>query len=233
MVQRLLIFGLAVALLYLPTSAVADWSDNFDSYAAGTKMDNVGGWAGWDNVSSAAGTISDVQALSRPNSMSVSNGAGSDAVHPFSGYTSGTWVFTAWQYLPDNLDGLTYFIINNEYNHSGPYDWAIEDHMDPTSGMVYEAVRDPNGLNPLPIVWNQWVEIRTEIDLDNDWMEHYYNNQLLASGVWAVDGGLIEIQNVDLYAPHNVDVYYDDLSLVPEPSAILLLFAGTLMLRRR
>ena len=45
------------ALIWMPTAALAQWSDNFDSYDAGTKMDGVGGWAGWDDDGTAAGTI--------------------------------------------------------------------------------------------------------------------------------------------------------------------------------
>jgi hypothetical protein len=218
----------------MPASAIAQWDDNFDGYPAGTKMDGVGGWYGWDNVSSAAGTITNSRALTAPNAMMVSNTAGSDAVHPFSGYDSDKWVFTAWQYIPSDLDGMTYFIINNEYSHGGAQDWAIETHMDPTTGLVNEQIHDPDGNNALPIIFDRWVEIRTVIDLDNNWMEHYYDQQLLAEGVWNIrTGGLIEIQNVDLYAPHDVDVFFDNLSLLPEPASCLLLLAGTALVWRR
>lgn len=210
----------------------AQWGDDFDSYANGTLLYNVNGWTGWDDSSGAAGTVSDAQSLSGPHSISVSGT--SDAVHPFSGYSSGVWTFTAYQYIPDNLDALTYFILNNEYNHGGPYDWGIEMHMDPATGLVNEAIHDPNATVTTPIVYNQWVEIRTLIDLDNNYMENYYNGVLLASGDWNIrTGGLVELQNVDLYAPHSVAVYYDNLSLVPAPGGLAVLGMGLCALRRR
>lgn len=223
------------ALIWMPTAALAQWSDNFDSYDAGTKMDGVGGWAGWDDDGTAAGTISGAMSLSAPNSMEVSNSAGVDAIHPFTGYDAGTWTFTAWQYVPRDLDSLTYFILNNEYQHGGPQDWAIETHMDPATGLVNEAIHDPGGASALPLIYDEWVEITVDIDLDNNYMYHYYDGDLLAEGQWNIrTGGLIEIQNVDLYAPHNTGVFYDDVSLVPEPASCLMLLLGaSFVLRRR
>ena len=213
--KRFMIACCAATLLAgLPAMAVAQWSDNFDAYANGTVLHNVGGWFGWDNVQSVAGVVTDVQWRSSPHSISINGGDG-DAIHPFTGYSSGQWVFTAWQYVPSNLDAFTYFIINNQYNHGGPYDWAIENHYDPLTGNVHDHIRDPNAFNPLPLIYDTWTETRVEIDLDTNTMEQYYDGQFLSGGVWnAWMGGPVEIANVDLYAPHNVAVYYDDLTLV-------------------
>jgi hypothetical protein len=223
-----------VALMALPAGVMADWSDNFDGYADGTKLDNIGGWAGWDNVPAAAGTVSSLQSLSAPHSISVSNDLGVDAVHPFSGYTSGAWTFTANQYIPSGLDSLTYFILNSQYNHGGPYQWAIEMHMDPSNGMVNEQIRDDTGTMATPIVYDQWVEIRVDFDLDANTVDAYYNGVQIVTGTWATASyPARNFENVDLYAPHNGTVYYDDLSLTPEPTSLLLLGLGGLLLRRR
>lgn len=226
----------AAMLAWLPATAQAQsyWYEDFDGYTSGTRLDNVGGWFGWDNTSSAAGTVSNTQSQSPANSIAVSNTFGNDAVHPFTGYNSGVWVLTAQQFLPSDLDGLTYFIVNNEYNHGGPHDWAIEMHMDPATDLVNEQLRDPNGTNAVPVVYDQWVEIRIVADLDNNLMQSFYNNQLVASGSWNNGSGFIEIQNIDLFAPHANAAFYDNISLVPEPaSALLLLPVLGLALRRR
>jgi hypothetical protein len=230
---RMLLLGAAALWICLP--AVAQWSDNFDSYPNGTVLDNVGGWFGWDNTPACAGTVSNAQSLSTPHSISVSNTLGNDAVHPFTPLTSGAWTFTAHQYIPSGLDGITYFILNNEYNHGGPYEWAIQMQMDPGLGMVNEQLRDPGGATAAPIVYDAWTEIRVEFDLDADTCDAYYNGALIASGTWLTGAyTTLEFANVDLYAPHNEPVYYDDLSLVPEPaSCLLLVLAAAAGLRRR
>ena len=212
--------------------ALADWADNFDAYALGTRLDNVGGWFGWDNVPASAGTVSDAQSLSSPHSIAVSNTLGDDAVHPFTpALASGAWTFTAHQYIPSGLDGLTYFILNNVYNHGGPHQWAIEMHMDPVTGLVNENI---HGGTTAPIVYDCWTEIRVEFDLDANTFEAWYNNTSLVSGAWATPTyPTVEFANVDLYAPHAEAVYYDDLSLVPEPASCLLLLAALGLCRRR
>ncbi len=222
--------GSTLALLVACSAASAQWADDFDSYPNGTLLYEVNGWTGWDGASGAAGTVTNAQAFSAPHSIAVS-GTG-DAIHPFSGYDSGVWTFTAYQYIPDTLDALTYFILNNEYNHGGPYDWAVEMHMDPSTGMVTEIVH--NDGSAAPILYNEWVEIRTLIDLDSNYMEAYYNGTMVASGAWNIrTGGLISLQNVDLYAPHIETVYYDNLSLVPTPGTLAALGLVVCAPRRR
>lgn len=226
------LFMMSCAVLAMTAAAHADWSENFDSYDAGTKLDNIGGWFGWDNVSSAAGTVSDEFALSGPNSLGVSNTLGSDAIHPFGPYDSGSWVFTGHQYIPSGLDGLTYFILNSVYNHGGPYEWAIEMHMDPGTGMVNENI---HGGTTTPIVYDSWVEVRVEFDLDADTFDASYNNVSIASGTWtSASYPTLAFANVDLYAPHDNPVYWDDFSLVPAPGVLAMLgLAGLIGVRRR
>ena len=82
---------------------MVDWSDNFDSYATGSQLHGQGGWKGWDNNPAAGALTSSAQARSAPNSAAIVGA--SDLVHQYSGYTSGQWVYTAWQYVPTNFTG--------------------------------------------------------------------------------------------------------------------------------
>lgn len=222
----------AAAIICLPSSVLAQvWEENFDSYAAGTVLDNVGGWAGWDNTPAAAGVVSDLQARSGPNSVDIRNAA--DAVHPFTGIDSGQWTLTGYQYIPLSPSQVddTHFIVNNVYNHGGPYEWTAQITFDTGTGEVTDGLRPHT---PLPIAYNEWVEIRLEIDLDNNTMDTFYNGAPLSSGIYTVRGGPAEIANLDLFTEGPIG-FYDDLSLVPEPTTglLLVLGAGLVMLRRR
>ncbi len=209
------------------------WTDNFDTYADGTLLYDVGGWSGWDNSPGAAGTVSSAQAHSAPHSVAV--GGTADAVHPFSGIEGGEWIITAWQYIPSDLSGITYFVVNSYYEHGGPYYWTVELHFDPATGKANDALRDPNALSTLSIVYDQWVEIRIEADLTSGLgtIHEYYNGELLFTGDWITGAvGQLAIGNIDLYAPHPETVYYDDVSVLedpggePPPTPVRPLFVG-------
>ena len=102
--------GLALAI---PTIAGAQFSENFDSYTNGMSLHGVNGWKGWDNNPAATAYATNAQATSSPNSVDIT--PTSDLVHEFSGYTSGIWNFTAWQYVPSSATGQQYFILLNTY----------------------------------------------------------------------------------------------------------------------
>lgn len=207
---------------------IVGFCDDFDSYADGTQLYNVNGWTGWDDTQGAAGFVSSAQSRSAPHSIDV--GGNKDAVHPFeTAFAGGTWEIVTWQYIPSNLDATTYYVVNSYYEHGGPYFFPVELRFDPTSDIVYDGLRDSSGESGLPLIYDQWVEIRIEADFDNDWpgniqsagtIREYYNGQLFMEESWIpVTGGIsvgqLAIMNIDLYAPHNTPVYYDDICVTP------------------
>lgn len=192
-----------------------DWADNFDSYPTGQNMHGVGGWKGWDNSPLWTAFTTDVEALSAPNSVDIV--ADADLVHEYTGATSGQWTYTAWQYIPSSMTGLSYFIMLNTYNDGGAKNWSVQVNFDAASGTV---TNDGASGGTLALVADQWVEIRVEIDLDANTQDFYYNNQLLYSGTWTEEnsgGGALNIGAVDLFANGASSVYYDDMSLVGPP----------------
>jgi hypothetical protein len=190
-----------------------DWSDDFDSYATDLDLHGVGGWKGWDNTPGATGYTRDEQALSAPNSVEIS--APSDLVHEYAGYTTGFWIYTAWQYIPSDFSGQTYFIMLNTYSDGGTKNWSTQVIFDSGTGTV--ANSDGLSGGSTAMITGQWVEIRVEIDLVNNKQDFYYNNTLLYSGTWSEEvsgGGALNIGAIDLYGNGATNVYYDDISLV-------------------
>ena len=174
-----------------------EWKgDGFDTYAPATSLFNVGGWTGWDNTAGAAGVVDATRARTGANSILC--GATADAVHPNIGITRGRWRLTAWQYIATG--GLTndvYFIVNNRYNHGGPYTWAIEFQCDVTTGRVLDDMRPHT---PVPIVFDQWAEFRMDIDLDANTVTSFYNGTRLSQGPYALAAADPRaIQNIDLF----------------------------------
>ena len=220
---------IALVGLALAPAAMAQWSDNFDGYAPGT-INGQGGWQGWDGVAGAAGVVTSSISRSGPNSQQI--GGGADSVQQYSGITAGQWSYVAWQYIPQDFTGSTYFILNNVYNNGGPYNWAVQILFDGTTGLV----TDDNGRseNVINFTRGAWAEIRVDFDLTNNTLTEYYNGATLATGTWAA-GGAVALGGVDLFASGSSNVYYDDMSLtrVPAPASLALLGLGGLAVGRR
>lgn len=219
-----------VAVAGFASASSAQYFDGFESYANGQLLSNVGGWFGWDNSPAAAGTASPNFAHTGERSIRIT---GTDAVHPFSGFTSGQWTLTAWQYIALNdFTADTYFIVNNRYNHGGPYTWTIEMQFDITTRNVLDDFRPET--NTIPIVFDQWSEIRIEFDLTNNTQTTFYNGVELSTGTMTRSAGdPLVIANIDLFSTGGT-AYYDDISIIPAPGAMgLLAVSAGLFLRRR
>jgi hypothetical protein len=189
------------------------WSDNFDSYGVAVQLHGVGGWTGWGNSVASGALTSDTQARSNPYSVDI-NGA-SDLVHTYT-QSSGVWTYTAWQYIPGDFSGTSYFIMLNQYDNSlSNNNWSVQVQFQSATGVMQDDV----SLNTLPFVTDAWAKIEVVIDLDADTQTFYYNGSPLYTGVWngyqsGAGTGSDVIAAVDLYANNASPVYYDDLSLI-------------------
>lgn len=209
--QGATLFFAVLLLSALISPAWADWTENFDSYPLGSGLHGQGGWHGWDGNQGADAYISDLYSRSAPQSVKIE--AASDMVHEYTGATSGVWVYTAWQYIPPEFSGTSYFILLNQYHDLGPYNWSTEVRFESSSHTV---VSDSDG-STLPLITGQWVELRVVIDLDSDTQTFYYGGTQLYSLSWTeglTGGGDLNIAAVDLFANSASPVFYDDLSLI-------------------
>ncbi len=165
------IFLMLLAIVVIAPTAEAVWDENFDSYANGSGLIGQGGWEGWDDNPATDAYVTNFVSLSAPHSVDVT--PTTDVVHQFEGYTSGLFTITAWQYIPSSATGEQYFILLDDYSHGGTYHWALQ--LVFANGLV-ESQWD--GL-ALSLIYDQWVQIFVEINLDVDDMAVYYDGVLL------------------------------------------------------
>jgi len=218
-----------VVLAILGVCSVASASifmEDFESYAAGSAMHGQGGWKGWDNVAGAGAPASSLYANSGSKSVEIIGT--SDLVHEFD-QAGGQWVFSAKQYIPSGATGTTYFILLNTYKDGGPYDWSVQLACNMDTGVI---TSDNGGGATASIAYDKWIELKFAIDLANNTVGEYYNGALVSNHQWD-DNVHGTLQAIDLYGNNASSVYYDDITVVPEPATMTLLCLGGLALIRR
>jgi hypothetical protein len=210
----------AITVVLLAAPAWAQWSEDFQSYTLGAGINGQGGWIGWDGNPTAAVVTGDHAKF--PGDQVVKMAANDDCVQVLSGYTSGAWVFQCKQYIPSaNHGGVpespkdTFFILMNTYNAGGPKGWACQLHMDLLHDLVVDA-EAADGF--VPVVYDAWVDIRVEIDLDANFKTTYYNGTKLGTSPWYYVSDTTNhhkaIGALDLWADDGGDgVCYDDITL--------------------
>jgi hypothetical protein len=233
---------LTVALcVFVPAAVVADWSDGFENYIVGQGLHGQDGWAGWDNDATVHGMVVNSPVYQGEKAFEVAvRDNYTDMVHQYTGVNNFTPVYTAMQYIPEGLAGTSYFILLDTYTVGGdPKHWNVQIAFNDVSapGMVLDTWTNPNHPT-LPIIYDQWVEIRVEIDMVNDACNIFYGGALLTSGTWTIDdAGTLNLAAVDLYTGDASPVYYDNLCLTPEPGLISIVGLAGLgalgMLRKR
>jgi len=213
--------GIALILLaclaFLPGRAAAQVFDDFETYALGSNLHGQGSWAGWADNPSAGALVSSAFSFSPTQSVNITGA--SDLVRTFSGATSGQWVFRVMQYIPSTSTGTTAIVLLNKYRvpyTTADLSWSVQIQCN----MATAQINSDFGGTALPMIKDQWVEFRFEINLTANSVSEFYNGQLLTNHVWqgGIAGpGLNEIQALDLYANNAGPVYYDNVSLGMPP----------------
>lgn len=206
MKKQIAVMALVVMLGLAGSVWASQFSDDFESYAAGAGVHGQGGWKGWNNSAAADAQISNLYASSGRQSVEIEGHA--DLVHEFS-LSGGKWVVTAMQYVPTGSRGVSYFILLATYNDDGPNTWSVQTEYDLEAGTISPWNDVGSGAR---IVYDRWVQIKVVIDLAANAYEEYYDGMLIASGAWdASESGTLEA--VDLFANAASSVYYDDVKI--------------------
>ena len=192
----LVIFGLC------QVTSASVFTEDFDSYASGSAMHGQGGWKGWDNIAGAGSPTSNSHAFSGSNSVEIIGAA--DLVHEFD-ITGCRWEFTVMQYIPSGTMGTSDFILLNTYNDNGDKDWSVQTEFNLGTGSI--TYWHGGAAN---IIYDQWIELKYVIDLDNNTVDKYYNGEFVVTDVWD-DNDHGTLQCVDLFGNNASSIYYDDI----------------------
>ncbi len=199
--------------------------EDLELYPDGSDLHGAGGWKGWDDDPSFSAPVTGDQAHSGSQSVDVSGPT--DLVREYCSGDAGAWSYSAWQYIPSDFESAgsddfagTYFVLLNTYHDGGPYNWSVQLGFDSNDGML--SAFHGAGLDTIKVPYadDRWTKIQVIIDLDEDWTQVYYDDELVTEypwtgGVLGDGGGASDLAAVDLYANGSGSVYYDDLVLKP------------------
>ncbi len=193
--------------------------DGFEDYAVGSTLGGQGGWDVWPGGSDAF--VTDAQAASGTNAFladlpetdiiyRMRDGSGTPIA------TSGQWTFSCQTFMSTSAVGDFYVLLLNTYNDASPVDsnWSMQLRLGTIDGVVESEFDGAT----TTLIYDEWVPVRAEIDLDADSFDIYYNDVLLAEDlIWTENvstGGALQIDVLDLYTPSAFPAYIDDVLLV-------------------
>jgi hypothetical protein len=200
-----------VSLSYVPAPPEPSVSliEDFDSLAVGSSMHDVEGWEGWFGDADAGGQVTDAVAYSGTNSLEIV-GNRDDLVPNWPQQTTGKWTLTVMQYCPSDKQtaGVVYFGPLTVYDGATQsVGWISEFLANFETGKAYCTGDDTIQVD---LVYDDWTELRLEVDLDAQVADFYYDNVFLATQPAP------SIAGVDIWPSGEiVGIYYDDFSFVP------------------
>ena len=217
---------LTVSLL-LSVSATSQQviSEDFESYENGAYMAtaNPTQWEAWGS-GVLGGLVSDEQAHNGNNAMKVyiNGSTETDVVLKMNDLTTGRYRVEFYMYVPSGKTG--YYNMLQDFNGSNSQ-WGIQ--LTFNNGTVSI---DANGsVYTHPYTQNGWTKIQHFIDLDNDWIDFYLDDEIVLSYQWSKgtngDGTMCKLDAIDFYshtANNQPGLYYiDDLVVeqAPAPAA--------------
>ena len=221
MKKGLLFFLLMFAATSFMFAQTVVFSDNFDSYTAGSHLaQSNSAWTTWSSApgSSEDGVISSAQAASAPNSLYISGS--NDQLYPFGNYTTGHYTLIFNYYVPSTGNG-GYFNIQHILKNQ----WALECYFNNTGG-GYLSVGGSEYNFSCPA--DAWFPIEFDVDMDNDQASLTVNN--VAVHTWPFSyqqgntNGVNQLAGINFYAGSPISnstsgTYYVDDFVVTEVSA--------------
>lgn len=214
-------FVIFVIMLSVKLPAQLLFFDNFDSYAADSKLVQQGALPEWQLWSGGAGTIEDplvstTVAYSGLNSVKIA--PNNDLVLNLSPLTTGRYVISFFIYVATGKKG--YFNILNKFAGANSI-WAFQVFFGTNDTAKVDAGGD--GIAKFPYTRGQWHHCRVIIDVDDDFATFFFNNTEIVSWQFSTGafgtGNLQQFHAVNFYGETGAEFYIDDVEVWNEPAS--------------
>ena len=170
--------GLIVVVAVALTAGVSrgqhttPWSDDFESYKIGDELAKVSDWWVWDNNAGVDGFIVKAPGGGHGDQSLEIGGQGrdTDQIGYFDDkFGEGCYQAKAYWWIDEDLEGETYLIVQSQYNHGGPYTWAVQGHANPAER---DTILWDFGQGETPVKFGEWNEIVIRVNFDNEPPDH-------------------------------------------------------------
>ncbi|MBO4614719.1 MAG: T9SS type A sorting domain-containing protein [Bacteroidales bacterium] len=197
-------------------------NENFESYDAGSYMSTVAApqWEMW-GTGVLGGLVSEEQAHNGTKSMKayISGSTETDVILNMNDLTTGRYRVEFYMYVPASHTG--YYNILQDFNGQDSQ-WGIQ--LTFNNGTI---TIDANGSQYThPYTADSWTKIQHFVDLDNDWIDFYLNDEFVLSYQWSKgtngDGTTCKLDAIDFYshtANNQSGLYYIDDLVIEQATA--------------
>lgn len=202
-----------VFVTFVAQSQIILIQDNFDTYTVGQKLSvvNPTNWQTWSNQPGGPEdpVISNEQSFSTPNSVKITGT--NDIVLLLQDKTSGKYNVRFKMYIPTN--NLGYFNLLQDFAGNNSQ-WGMQVFFN--LGGIGSVDGNGQGAATFTFSYNTWIDIKTFVDLDNDWCKLFINNNLIHEYQWSKgtfgNGTLKKLDGMNLYAwaQGGTPLYYAD-----------------------
>ncbi len=153
--------------------------DDFESYNVGEQLvlQNPVDWTTWSNT---PGSDEDPYIVNFGGKVVEITGQ-NDLVYDINNFTQGFYTITFDVYIPDGGDA--YFNTLQEFSPTPSWGMQVYfGHTNPGEGNI-----DAGGAlaQIFTFEYDTWMEVKVEIDLDNDWGEFYLNDIFIHGWIWS------------------------------------------------
>jgi len=156
------------------------WFEDFESYDDSNIDSQSSDWIGWDNTNSGVDVTDDFAFMSNQSIVVEQN---DDVIHifdPLINAGSGEVIF--YMYIAGG-DAGGYYNMLHDYDAANS-NWAFQVLFASQNSGEQSFVDLENPIY-FDALYNTWVEVRHEINIDNDVINLYYNNDFLGSWTWS------------------------------------------------
>ena len=192
--------------------------ESFGDYNQGNIDPQSNNWIGWDNSNSGVDIVDFSMSTYLGDSQSILVEQDDDLIWDFDDVNAGSGQVIFHMYIPSDDNAGAYYNMLHDYAAANS-NWAFQVFFAPASSSEQSYV-DLDQPVYFDAVYDTWVQVRHEIDIDNDTISLYYNGDLITSWTFSTGstGFSLVLDALNLYGfctgtPCNGFTYYDNIEI--------------------